>query len=105
VSDKPTSKCNAGWRRSIKRFKQFLTGQEHENLQDDSHGSPSMLETYIGGLRLKERQLQNMKTVFSAADLICATYGVILSPLFSNLERDRSSCHFVTEILKVELGS
>jgi len=39
-----------------------------------------MSETYIGGLRLKERQLRNMKTVFFAADLICATYSVIPYP-------------------------
>jgi hypothetical protein len=40
-----------------------------------------MSETYIGGLRLKERQLQNMKTVFFAADLIYAIRRYTITPV------------------------
>jgi hypothetical protein len=66
-----------------------------------------MSETYIGGLRLKERQLRNMKTVFFAADLICATYSVIPYPFEIGDETGKqlSKPDFMVEIPRVELGS
>jgi protein PET117 len=65
-------------------YKKFQTVSDGSGTREPARWqpwSPSMSETYIGGLRLKERQLQNMKTVFFAADLIYAIRRYTITPV------------------------